>query len=284
MFRIIFNCYPFVAKPSTMNTTPSDISVVIVDDEIGACENLQNLLSEYCGDGISILGSANSTLEAERLIAQLSPDAVFLDIEMPPENAFQFLDRITPFDFEVVFVTAYDEYAIRAFKLNAVDYILKPISISELSQATRKLRERVEYKRLTSGVSSTFGDIARQIASRAKSQKMTLKDVNGIEVLDFKSILFFEAQGSYSRILYLKNDTVRERVMSTSLSDYEDLMPPEMFYRIHKSFLINCHYVNSIIRDEVGQVVIHHDYTLPVSRRRFAPLLDFLKANDYYNG
>lgn len=267
-----------------MNADSQEIGVVIVDDETGACENLKNLLFEYCGAGINLLGIANSTREAESLVEKLTPDAVFLDIEMPRENAFQFLERISPVSFEVVFVTAYDEYAIRAFKLNAVDYILKPISINELINATRRLRERIEYKRLSMGGTASYADMGRLMAGKGKLQKLTMKDANHIEVVDFKNILFFEAQGSYSRIMFLKNEGVRERIMSTSLSDYQDILPPEIFYRIHKSFLINCHHVKDVIRDEVGQVVIHSEYTLPVSRRRFGALLEFLKANDYYNG
>ncbi len=266
-----------------MSLNSGQINVLIVDDEKGACENLTNILTEYAGADINILGTANSTAEAEALIDRTQPDAVFLDIEMPNENAFQFLERISPVNFEVVFVTAYDEYAIRAFKLNAVDYLLKPISIAELVGAAKKLKERVEYKKLVSGVPASYTDIGKQVISKTKSHRITLKDANNIEVVDFKNILFVEAQGSYSKIMFLKNSATKEKIMSVSLSDYEELMPPESFYRIHKSYLINCVHVKRIIRDEVGQVVINHEFTLPVSRRRFGPLIEFLKTNDYYD-
>src|ERR1700740_2529996 len=115
------------------------LNVLIVDDEMEACANLQHILSEYVDKEINIVGIANNTREAEAAIAKAAPAAVFLDIEMPNENAFHFLERIAPFNFEVIFVTAYDEYAVKAFKLNAVDYILKPISINELNQAVQRL-------------------------------------------------------------------------------------------------------------------------------------------------
>src|ERR1700689_5825299 len=124
---------------------PSDnalLNVLIVDDEMEACDNLKNILMEYVDKEINIAGIANNTREAEAQINNFLPDAVFLDIEMPNENAFHFLSRISPFGFEVIFVTAYDEYAIKAFKLNAVDYILKPISIAELTAAVQKLKEK----------------------------------------------------------------------------------------------------------------------------------------------
>jgi len=266
-----------------MSADLMSINVLIVDDEMGACENLKNILDEYGGGGVNILGTANSTKEAEELIERMNPDAVFLDIEMPIENAFQFLERVSPVPYEVIFVTAYDEYAVRAFKLSAVDYILKPISITELVGAMKKLRERIEYKKLISSVPTSYSDIGRMVSSKTKSQKITLRDANNIEVVDFKNILFIEAQGSYSKVLFVKNNSTKEKVMSVSLSDYEELMPSELFYRIHKSYLINCQHVKNIIRDDIGQVVINHEYTLPVSRRRFGPLLEFLKNNDYYD-
>jgi len=260
------------------------INVLIVDDEIEACENLRNILTEFVDSDIRILGIANSTFEAEEQIARLKPDAVFLDIEMPNENAFKFLDRIAPFNFEVTFVTAYDEYALKAFRLNAVDYILKPISIPELIGAVAKLRERIKFRKVinkSKGVS--YSEISGIITHKTKNQKITLKDGNNIEVVDFRNIFFIEAQGSYSRILFSKYNTVRELVMSVSLADYEEMLPTDIFYRIHKSYLINCGHVKKILRDDANQVVVHSDFTLPISRRRFAPLLEFLKNNDYYD-
>jgi len=265
---------------------PSDrgmINVLIVDDEREACINLNNILTEYVDKDIHVVGIANNTRDAEKKINELTPDAIFLDIEMPNENAFHFLARIYPFDFEVVFVTAYDEYAVKAFKLNAVDYILKPISISELAEAVQKLRERLRYKQLLSEITVPYMDIANQVTNKLKSQKITLKDNNHIEVVDFKDIYFVEAQGSYVRILFLKGSDIKEITLSGSLTDYEELMPDDFFYRIHKSYLINCLHVIEILKDEYSQVVIRANYTLPISRRRFTPLMQFLKSNDYYH-
>jgi two-component system LytT family response regulator len=183
----------------------------------------------------------------------------------------------------VVFVTAYDEYAIKAFKLNAVDYILKPISITELKEAVYKLRERLRYKQILSEGSIPYIEIANQVTNRLKSQKISLKDNNAIEVVDFKDIYFVEAQGSYVRIMFLKGNDIKEITLSGSLTDYEELMPDEFFYRIHKSYLINCMHVQKILKDEYSQVVMKDNFTLPISRRRFAPLMHFLKSNDYYH-
>src|SRR4051812_32436582 len=115
--------------------------VLIIDDEQEACDNLKNILSEYIDSNIHVLRTANDTIAAQWLITELNPDAIFLDIDMHNENAFEFLQRIYPYNFEIIFVTAYDEFAIKAFKLNAIDYILKPINIDELTNAIIKLRE-----------------------------------------------------------------------------------------------------------------------------------------------
>jgi len=259
------------------------MNVLIVDDEMEACMNLHAILQEYVDKEINIVGIANNTKEAEKKIHEFAPDAIFLDIEMPNENAFHFLGRISPFDFEVVFVTAYDEYAIRAFKLNAVDYILKPISISELTEAVHKLRDKLRYKQILSENSVPYLEISNQVTNKTKSQKISLKDNNTIEVVDFRDIYFVEAQGSYVRIMFLKGNEVKDITLSGSLTDYEELMPNDFFYRIHKSYLINCMHVQKILKDEYSQVIIKEHFTLPISRRRFAPLMQFLKSNDYYH-
>ena len=261
------------------------INVLIVDDEKEACANLKNILADYIGEGINVVGKAYNTIEAEKQISKLNPDAVFLDIDMPNENAFHFLERIAPINFEVIFVTAYDEYALKAFKLNAVDYILKPISITELSQSIQKLKEKIKIKKMLneSNRNTSYTEISNLINNKVKSHRITLKDNNVIEVVDFKDIYFIEAQGSYIRVLFIKDNVVREIIMSGSLTDYEELLPPELFFRIHKSYVINCIHIKKILKDDYSQVVIKDNYTLPVSRRRYAPLLEFLNSHHYYN-
>jgi two-component system, LytTR family, response regulator len=264
-----------------MSTEKNNIKILIVDDELEACRNLQNMLVEYVDTGLEICGTAHSAKEAETKIKTYLPDALFLDIEMPNENAFSFLNRIAPFNFDVVFVTAYDEYAVRAFKLNAIDYILKPISIQELGNAVRKLKERRQLKKILSTDLISFSEFSDQVANKTKQCKITLRDNNNIEVLDFKDIYFIEAQGSYSRIVFCKNNATREIMMSTSIAEYEEILPEDMFFRIHRSYLINCLQVNKITKDESNLIILKNDQTLPVSRRRFSLLLEFLKNNEY---
>ncbi len=253
------------------------ITVLIVDDEKKACTNLEHMLKEYAGAGLCIVGMAHNTIDAEKQINQLKPDAVFLDIEMPNENAFHFLDRIGPLSFEIVFITSYNEYAIKAFRLNAVDYILKPISINELVSAVEKLKEKVRYKKTIASTNSSYANIADDINDKVMQQRIVLKSLHTTEVVDFRNIYFIEAQGSYSRIVFLKGTVVKEIVMSNPLSDYEELLPSTSFCRIHRSFLINAAVVKDILNEQPHKVILSGGYTLPVSRRRYSTLLDFLK-------
>lgn len=255
------------------------INVLIVDDEKRACANLKNKLAGFAD--IRVLDMALNTAEAEILIRSLKPDAVFLDIQMPRENAFQFLDRIGTVDFEIIFVTAYDDYAVRAFKLNALDYILKPIDAGELSVAVHKLRERIGMNNLIRTYETSFTELSDSMLNNTRQTKVVLRSTNHSEIVAFKDIYFIEAQGSYSRILFLQNEVVREMTMSVSLSDYEEMLPSDLFYRIHKSYLINCSHVNRILTGETNYVVVKHEYTLPVSRRRFFPLKKILKNYGY---
>lgn len=254
-----------------------EINVLIVDDEQEACENLQSILKDYIDEPINILGCANTTREAEEKIAALKPDAIFLDIEMPNENAFQFLERLESIPFEIIFVTAYDEYAIRAFKLNAVDYILKPISISELKKGIEKLKERVTYRRIMNSNAKAYGALAQQINTRKKQAQLILRENNNWEAIPFKNITYLKAMGSYSNLYYLQDGVEKCTLMSRAISEYEEVLPPEMFFRIHRSYLINCDHVQKITKGELPAVILKDNMELPVSRRRFTQLVGFLK-------
>jgi two-component system LytT family response regulator len=266
-----------------MANSETPLSVLLVDDEIEACRNLKSILLEYVDPNINIVGVAHSTAEAEKQLQLHNPDAVFLDIEMPNENAFQFLERVSPIHFEVVFVTAYDEYAIRAFKLNAVDYILKPISITELANAVVKLKDRLRFKSIINTGNNDFSEVSKQISTKTKLNRITLKGNNNVELVSFKDIIYVEAFGKYSKVFFLKNNGVVDILTSYAISDYEELLPSEIFYRIHKSFLINCAHIKQIHKDDSTSLTMNYNITIPVSRRRFSSLLEFLQTKPSFN-
>jgi two-component system, LytTR family, response regulator len=253
------------------------MNVIIVDDETDACKNLQKILVEYVDPGINILGIAHNTAEAEKQILEHNPDVVFLDIDMPNENAFEFLDRIPAITFEVIFVTAYDEYAIRAFKLNAVDYILKPVSIDEVADAVKKAQERLGYRKIM-GRHGMYGQLPGDIKGANRLDKIRLKDNIGFEIVDFKDIFYVEAKGSYSNIYFLKEDGSEKcLITSHSLNEYEEMLPMTSFCRIHRSYLVNCIHVKKVIADDNSFVLMKGKRKLPVSRRRITELMEFFK-------
>jgi two-component system LytT family response regulator len=261
--------------------TNANLRILIVDDEKEACRNLKNLLLTFVDPDIHIAGIAHNTKDAGTLINTLHPDAVFLDIDMPEENAFSFIERMPAPDFEIVFVTAYDEYAIRAFRLNAIDYLLKPINIQELTDAVKKLRERVAYKQQSGKKHNEYVELAKQVTAKTKQHQMMLKDKNHWEIVDFRDILFVEAHTSYSRIFFLKDNTPDQVMMSHSIATYEELLPPELFYRIHKSYLVNCLHLKQIDIGDAPMVVIHREYKLPIGRRRYTEFRSFLQKHSF---
>ncbi|MEI8279081.1 MAG: LytTR family DNA-binding domain-containing protein [Bacteroidota bacterium] len=265
-----------------MPNSKTRLNVIIVDDEKEACKNLSSILLEYVDPDIHISGIAHNTTEAELLIQEKKPDAIFLDIEMPNENAFHFLERIYPFPFEIIFVTSYDEYAIRAFKLNAVDYILKPISIPELSNAVQKLNEKLKYKHLLD-VSQVYDTLSHDVNNGLRTNKITLRDNQQIEIVDFKNICYLEAMGSYCKVVFLINDVEKQIVLSHAISEYEELLPDDMFYRIHKSYLVNCRRIQKVMKEDNPYLLMKNNATLPIGRRRFSSFISFLKSNQFYD-
>ncbi len=252
------------------------LNLLLVDDEQEACMNLKHILLDYIDKDINILDVAHSTKDAEEKIARLKPNAVFLDIAMPNENAFQFLERISPINFEIVFVTAYDEYAVRAFKLNAVDYVLKPIHIEDLRNAVEKLKEKVFYRNIVNNV-PVYSELSQQIGRKKKQSQIILKDNNIMEAVPFRHIHYIKAMGSYSMIYYFKNREEKTFLMSRPISEYEDLLPKDTFFRIHRSYLLNCSCIRKIVKDEIPSVILQDNTHLPIGRRRFSALMSFLE-------
>lgn len=254
-------------------------SAVIVDDEADACDNLQYMLQEVTSNTLQIAGVARNVNDATRIINKLKPDVVFLDIDLANDHAFALLERLKPISFEIVFVTAYDEYAIKAFKLNAVDYIVKPIDSNDLKYAIDKLQERLSYKKIIHQQNEPYKNIAEDINEKSTTQRITLRDNNNVEVVHFKDVMLIEAQRSYSKVMFQKNGLQKAITMSYSIAEYEELLPMTFFFRVHKSYLINCYHINKITREEQSYVTIGNQFQIPISRRKFTEFIAFLKSN-----
>ena len=250
-------------------------TVIIVDDETNACYNLKDIIENYIPESdIQIAGIATTTREAERLVNELKPDAIFLDIEMHEENGFQFLERISPFNFEIIFVTAYDNFAIKALKLNALDYILKPISMSELSAAILKLNAKLKHNRVMKP-HEEYKDLSAGLKNNKTNNYIKLRTANAVDIVLFENILFVKAQGAYSVFYFKAAGVIKEVTTSYTIAEYEELLPPSIFFRVHRSFLVNCNYIHNLRIEANTLKIKDHQYDIPVSRRKMPEFLSF---------
>jgi two-component system, LytTR family, response regulator len=256
-----------------------NLKAVIVDDEEPARENLAMLLEEYC-PGIQIVGKAERVEQAKKIIAETSPDVVFLDIRMPSgTEGFELLDELNDRNFMVVFVTAFKDYAIRAFNANAVHYVLKPIDIDDLQLAVEKVRE--QHNQLKDHPDSyveyvdTLKSISQSLSQNTYSPRIAIHHTKGIKIINDHDILYLEADGNCTQLFF----TDGTRYMDTrTLSVYENMLNPQKFYRIHKSYIINLGYLKEYINDNGYFVLLQNNIKLPVSRTRNAEFVGRLKT------
>lgn len=257
------------------------ITAIIIDDEISACKNLQYLLSKSHDLPVEICGIARDTFHGGILIEQYDPEVVFLDIDMPNENGLLFLEKRDMHTFEVVFITAYDEHAVKAFKLNAVDYLLKPINQQELQRALHRVFERIAFKKLSQKHSTSFSYIMRGMNAPNRQNAIVIKDGGILDIVPFNDVLFVEAMGSYARIHFMKGIQQKSATLCYPIADYEQLLPAQMFFRIHKSYLVNCAHISKLVKDAQMYVVLGTNQQLPISRRKAAEFLSFLGQRSY---
>ena len=249
------------------------LTAVLVDDESHALEALKWELEQHC-PGIEVQATFDDPMKALAYLGGHKPDILFLDIEMPRLNGFDLLEALETHPFHVVFTTAYDEFAIQAFKVNAFDYLLKPIDSEELQQTTEKLLKLGKTE-----PSSQHRFPIKQVTSQLdrlvlQNEKIALPFQGLTEYLRVGTILYCESSGNYTRIV-LQDD---QRLVSKTLKYIEDRLPPQLFLRIHNSYLVNIDHVAGYIRGEGGEVVMTNKKHLPVARTRKENLLERLNS------
>lgn len=242
------------------------LNVLIVDDEEYSRKSLYFLLQQNCPE-VLINGIAGSVEEARKIIEQKTFDLIFLDIAMPKENGFELLPLLQKSNILVVFVTAFDQYALKALKASAVDYLLKPIDISELKVAVQKSLDLRKNSRSVQNFSENLplATLTRNLSSQHRIDKITLPHTNGFHIVDTNDIIYVEADSNYS-IFHLNDD--RRLVISKPLKEFEDILDASDFVRIHKSALINLQYVNSYSNKHGSEVILKNNAALAISRRR----------------
>jgi two-component system, LytTR family, response regulator len=249
------------------------IEVFIVDDEQGARESLKNIIEKYFAEELLVLGTSGDVTEAFEAIKLSKPDLVFLDIEMPKGGGFNLLSKFEDVFFNVVFVTAYDQYAIKAIKFSALDYLLKPIDMDELEKAIQKHKstksqERVEKQKIK--------NLIENIKSENHIRKIAVPDGNGLIFIPLKNIVRCESDGNYT-IIYQKEG--KKIVASRTLGDFDDMFSGENFFRIHRSHLINLEHLVKYVKGEGGYVEMSDGSKAEVSRRKKSDFMDFLQNN-----
>lgn len=236
------------------------INCIIVDDELKSRESLKILLEDFCTN-VSVLALCQSVAEAIEAIQKHKPDVVFLDIQLQRETGFDLLTKIPEINFEVIFTTAYSEYAIKAFKFSAIDYLLKPIDIEELKRAVSKVE-----KRKGDTITSRLQELMNNLKSNSsENYKLALPTADGLVFIKMQDILYCEASSNYTDITLSDG---KKYVVSRTLREYEELLEGHNFYRIHNSYLINLNAIKKYVRGDGGYVVMSNDKSLDVSKRK----------------
>lgn len=243
------------------------LNAVIVDDEPKAIQSLSWELNNFNED-IKIIKTFTNPEDALVFLKTNTPDCLFLDIQMPTMDGFQFLEKLTNREFAIVITTAYDEYAIKALKLEAIDYLLKPIDSDDLNDAIQKII-KFNSKVLNS---NKLEKILLDINKKQSDKKITLNTDGKLIFLKTKDILFIQSDGNYSTFFLIKN---KKLVVTKKLKDVNNLLPEHEFFRIHNSFIVNLNKVTEFLKNE-GYVVMESNHKIPVARQRKSDFLEKL--------
>ncbi|WP_324718877.1 LytR/AlgR family response regulator transcription factor [Salinimicrobium sp. HB62] len=244
------------------------IRSVIVDDEVSAIKSLQWEINAFC-PWIEVCATYLSPNEAIKGIDLIKPDCVFLDIEMPQMDGFQLLHSLKFRNFELIFTTAYDNYALQAFRENAVDYLLKPIDSDDLKVAAERVLDRKKNNRLGEQLRNIMQDMRKQPAPR----KIPLSFVDKTLYVPSEDIIYCKSDGNYTEV-YM-NDGKKE-VLSKKIKEVEALIDNPSFYRTHHSFLVNLSCVTEFVKSDGQYLILKDGSSIPVSRSKKPHLLELL--------
>ncbi len=243
------------------------LKAVIVDDEIAAIDSLEILL-DNCQKDITVAGKASNIDDAQKTIAKTNPDVVFLDIEMPNGSGFDLLDRFDSIDFSIIFITAFNQYAIKAFKYAAVDYILKPVDINTLCSAIGRINNTKTQD------NSEKLSILQESIDNDKPQRIALSTQDSIEIVYTDDIIQLEAEGNYTKVYTLHNKPI---IISRTIKDYEEFLPTKVFFRSHKSHLINFKHIKKVYKNQNYIEMVDNNLAY-ISRRKKNEFFEAMNA------
>jgi two-component system LytT family response regulator len=245
------------------------LRTIIIDDEDHQRLTIEKMVKLHCRN-VSIVNQSDSVQSGVDAIKKYKPDLVLLDIKMDDGTGFDLLDRLHPIDFKVIFITAYDQYAIKAFRLSAIDYLLKPLDPDELVQAVEKAENLIQKDFITQ-----LDNLKEHLTSEDKTnKKIIIKTYDNIHLVPIKEILYCESDSGYTSF-YLTSD--QKIMVSSSLKDYEEMLADDGFFRVHKTYLINLRFIRRFEKAEGGSVVLNGEIKIPVASRKREHLLEMFE-------
>lgn len=237
------------------------IKAVIVEDERNSREALKKLLLEYCND-VVLVGEASNVAEGIAEIKTMHPDLIFLDIELQTGSGFDVLEGLEDYNFDIIFTTAFEQYAIKAIKFSSLDYLLKPIDIEELKIAVAKATKQHRNRAYKEQLEVLIQNIKQQ---NYKLHKLCLATSDYVEFVDVSNIIYCEANGAYTNF-FLTNG--KKLLVSKHLKEYENLLKEHHFYRVHNSYLINLYQVKKYVKTDGGYIIMNNDEIVSISRTK----------------
>lgn len=243
------------------------VRAIIVDDENKTRKTLREMIKNYC-DNIQVVADCAGRNEAIRLIEEYKPDLVFLDIFMPGGSGFELLDHFPQPFFEIIFITAHSEHALPALKAGAIDYLLKPLSIEELKSAIEKAGKRINEKNTGTNIRQLLENLDTK---KNHYHKIAIPSYKGQTFIAPADIVSMEAEGRYTRIRLLNAPPI---VSSSNLKEYEDILNPEQFMRVHHAYIINMEHVHYYNKEDGGTIIMTDGSEIILSKRKKKDFLD----------
>jgi two-component system, LytTR family, response regulator len=245
------------------------IRAIIVEDEKMSRETLRRLLEKYCPE-VEVVAEADGYRKGIEEIKKHPPDVIFLDIQMPDGSGFRLLEELEDIDFEIIFTTAFDQFAIKAIKYSALDYLLKPVIPQDLIEAIARVEKKKAEKTRKKNIETMVKNPELQ---EEKSQKIILSTAEMIHVINVEDIIRCESDNYYTYFYFVDG---RKLLVSKTLKENEDLLSPYDFIRPHKSHLINIKYIKSFIKLDGGYILMTDGTRIPVSRRKKDKMMEII--------
>jgi len=246
------------------------LKAIIIDDELKGRIALKQKLQDYCPE-VQLSGEAANGEEGLLLIEKNHPEIVFLDIEMPLMNGFEMLQQLKNKDFHLIFTTAYDQYAIKAIKYAAFDYLLKPVDIEELRSTIKRIQQHSSHPNTQQKLEA----LKENVHPKYNFSKLAIPTLEGLLFFNINDIIQLEAQSNYTAIYFVNHPKL---IASRTLKEFEDILPQEIFFRTHHSHIINLNYIKRYIKGDGGQIELQNGNYVDVARRKKE---DFLKATGH---